>query len=157
MNFFSFLNDFYATHSAPDIKETTRETTSSTSNDHNGLTLSTNSAPITTSTARNSTTSKLASSTAKTTTEIIEHQEESTTVRLTDISLKNQTSEEPSTVRYADKFCAKTLRIFEINLIFSEPAGEKKSTRRLVVTACYILLVFLFFCGIGIDFPKRPI
>ena len=127
------------------MEETTITTINSTSDDKNGLTLSTSSAPITTSTARSSTTSKVASSTAITTTEETEHQGTSTTAHLTDVSLQTQTSTEPITVRYV----VKTLTIRKINLIFSETTGEKKSTRRLVVTACYILLVFLFFCGIG--------
>ena len=46
---------------------------------------------------------------------------------------------------------------WKINFNFSEPTGEKKSTRRLMVTACYILLVFLFFCGIGNWFSKRDL
>ena len=131
--------------SAPVVDETTLETINSTPNDHNGLTLSTSSAPITTSTARSSTTSKVASSTAITTTDVTEHQGTTTTAHLTDVSMKTQTSTKPYTVRYA----VKTLRIRKINLIFSEATNEKKSTRRLMVTACYILLVFLFFCGIG--------
>ena len=131
--------------SAPVVDETTLETINSTQNDHNGLTLSTSSAPITTSTAKSSTASKVASSSAITTTEVTQHQGTTTTAHLTDVSMKTQTSTKPYTVRYA----VKTLRIHKINLIFSEATGEKKSTRRLVVTACYILLVFLFFCGIG--------
>ena len=84
------------------IEETTLATIDSTSNDHNGLTLSTKLAPITTSTKRSSTTGKISSSTAITTTaKITEHQETSTTVGSSDVSLKNQTSTDPSTVRFA--------------------------------------------------------
>ena len=93
----------YAIFLALVMEETTIATINSTSNDKNGLTLSTSLAPITTSTARSSTTSKVASSTAIITTEVTEHQGTSTTAHLTDVSLQTQTSTKPITVRFAKK------------------------------------------------------
>ena len=101
-NWTFYLNVFYDRHSAPVIEETTAANITSTSNDHNGLTLSTNSAPITKST-RSSTTSRIASSTTAATTEITEHHETSTTSRSTDLSINNQTSTDPISVRYVRK------------------------------------------------------
>ena len=130
--------------------------------DPNRLTVSTSSAPITSTTSESSSTTSSQIPITKNIADLTMSHRIYSTGDVTNASIESQSITETVTIKYVQIGIPKQLMLNSKtwssshpwimdydNSSLSESTDEKKSTRRLVVTACYILLVFLFFCGIG--------